>query len=100
MNMQEEITLQMLGDRVTLMRSAWLKLLDEMREDSPLAAQIRHRIWASSRSVEPVELGVLGGAVRPDADDGEDPQQPPACEWPQASLRPGRRQEPEAPAVR
>jgi len=100
MNMQEEITIQMLGHGVTLMRSAWLKLLDEMREDSPLAAQIRHRIWANSGSVEPVELGVLEGAVRPDADDREDLQQPRACERRQASLRPARRHEPEAPGVR
>lgn len=40
-SMTTEYTLRMLGDNVTLTRSAWLELLDELRTDSTLAARIR-----------------------------------------------------------
>lgn len=43
-SMHDEITIRMCGDNVTLMRVAWLELLDEMRNDSPLAARIRTRL--------------------------------------------------------
>jgi hypothetical protein len=39
--MTTEHTLRMLGDNVTLMRCAWLELLDELRPDSTLASRIR-----------------------------------------------------------
>jgi hypothetical protein len=38
--MTTEYTQRMLGDNVTLMRCAWLELLEELRPDSPLAARI------------------------------------------------------------
>lgn len=39
--MTAEHTLRMLGDNVTLMRCAWIELLDELRPDSSLAIRIR-----------------------------------------------------------
>lgn len=40
----EPLTLRMCGDNVTLMRCAWLGLLDELRPDSALARRIRERV--------------------------------------------------------
>lgn len=39
--MHDVFTIRMLGDNVTLMRGAWLELLDELRTDSALADRIR-----------------------------------------------------------
>lgn len=44
MHMHEEFTLRMLGDNVTLMKTQWLELLDELREDSRLASRIREML--------------------------------------------------------
>ena len=38
--MTDEFTLRMLGDNVTLIRSAWLELADELRADSDLRRRI------------------------------------------------------------
>lgn len=42
--MTTEHTLRMLGDNVTLMRCAWIELLDELRPDSELAVRIREML--------------------------------------------------------
>lgn len=42
--MHELFTLRMYGDNVTLMRCAWLDLLDDLRPDSELAWRIFERL--------------------------------------------------------
>lgn len=39
-NMTARLSLRMLGQNVTMMRCAWLDLLDELRDDSELAERI------------------------------------------------------------
>lgn len=43
-NWTELLTLRMMGDNVTLYRSAWMELVDELREDSTLAKRIREML--------------------------------------------------------
>jgi hypothetical protein len=42
--MTDEFTLRMLGDNVTLLRCAWLELLDELRPESETAGRIREML--------------------------------------------------------